>query len=162
MLAASYSVDIEKTDIKPYRAVKRAILVDTEPSQLIVKILGVLFASEVPVECSTVGNSSATTLVASWLQEAGTSMSSCSKIALPVSLDILAERFSHCSSSKGWIPAVEKNLSIFRPFDSIVPVDFIGVFGWVLKGFSGLNWAAICASMRKRSPPAGYNILKNR
>ena len=40
-----------------------------------------------------------TTLVASWLQEAGTSTSFCSKTVLPVSLEMPAVRYSHVISS---------------------------------------------------------------
>ena len=40
-----------------------------------------------------------TTFVASWLQKVGTSTSACSKTALPDSLEMLAWRISHVTSS---------------------------------------------------------------
>src|SRR2546429_9973113 len=46
-----------------------------------------------------------TTLVASWLQNLGTSTSFCSKTVLPVSEEMAAVRSSHSISSYGWIPA---------------------------------------------------------
>src|SRR5690242_14773172 len=49
-----------------------------------------------------------TTLVASWDQPEGTSTSFCSKITLPLSLEMPAVRSSQRSSSKGWTSAREK------------------------------------------------------
>lgn len=48
-------------------------------------------------------------------QLTGTSMSSCSKTASPVSLEIFAARVSHSICSKGCVPGVEKNDSIVNP-----------------------------------------------
>jgi hypothetical protein len=57
----------------------------------------------------------ATTFVASWDQEAGTSTFCCSKTTSPRSFEIDAVRTSHSISSYGWTPGVEKYRSNTRP-----------------------------------------------
>src|ERR1700690_1262930 len=56
-----------------------------------------------------------TMLVAVCDQVLGTSTSFCSKITLPFSSVMPAERSSHSTSSKGGIPSFEKKRFFFRP-----------------------------------------------
>src|SRR5690349_8747084 len=57
-----------------------------------------------------------TTLVASWLQNAGTSTSFCSKTVLPDSLPMLAVRISQVISSYGCTPGLVQRRGNVRPF----------------------------------------------
>src|SRR5258708_11834999 len=68
-----------------------------------------------------------TTLVAICDHDAGISQSFCSKTTSPFSLEMEAVRFSHCTSSKGCVPAVVKRRSTTRPRPSLTaPRDAAG------------------------------------
>src|SRR5258708_40256833 len=60
-----------------------------------------------------------TTLVAICDHDAGISQSFCSKTTSPFSLEITAERFSHCTSSKGCTPGLVKRRSMTSPRPSL-------------------------------------------
>src|SRR4051812_40989787 len=89
-----------------------------------------------------------TTLVASWLQNEGTSTSVCSKTILPDSFLISALRRSHVISSYGWTPGVVQRRSNLRPSTSRPvnrPSSSIGPEAFALEPFRTAFRAGLAA-----------------